>query len=219
MHLVRDLAKLEQDAVRQAVLLVLPCLHNALAYARLKRRADRDGLTGLANRRAFDAKLSEELKRHMRHREGFNLLLADMDHFKRVNDTFGHQAGDAALRLVAGILETGLRTTDVVARFGGEEFAMVLPHTSQAHAWMLAERLRREVAAAKLRHGGRDVPLTISVGLASFAPGDAVSEAGLITAADQALYAAKAAGRNQVSVAPRRTADRVRVAVGEAKAG
>lgn len=203
-HLERDLARQEQDTVRQAVAQVLPCLANALAYARLKRKADLDGLTGLFNRRSFDARLAMELKRHMRHRESFSLVLADLDDFKAVNDTFGHQAGDAALKLVAQILGSDLRDTDMVARYGGEEFALILPHTGQTQAWMLAERLRREVAGARLRHGGRDVSLSMSVGVAGFAPGEAVTEAALIQAADKALYEAKAAGKNRVVVARKR---------------
>ncbi|GAB6037080.1 GGDEF domain-containing protein [Fundidesulfovibrio butyratiphilus] len=204
-HLERDLARQEQETIRQAVDQVLPCLGNALAYARLRRKADLDGLTGLFNRRSFDARLSMELKRHLRHREAFSLVLVDLDDFKSVNDTFGHQAGDAALKLVSQILGSDLRDTDMAARYGGEEFALILPHTGQAQAWMLAERLRREVAGAKLRHGGRDVPLTMSVGVAGFVPGEAVTEAGLIQAADKALYAAKAAGKNRVVVARKRS--------------
>lgn len=216
-HLERDLARQEQETIRQAVAQVLPCLGNALAYARLRRKADRDGLTGLFNRRSFDARLSMELKRHLRHREAFSLVLADLDDFKAVNDTFGHQAGDAALKLVAQTLGAGLRDTDMAARYGGEEFALILPHTGQTQAWMLAERLRRDVAGARLRHGGRDVPLTMSVGVAGFTPGEAVTEAGLIQAADKALYSAKAAGKNQVVMARKRT-DVTRLAAGGLRA-
>ena len=136
------LAKLEQETARQALLQTAPCLRHALAYLDLARRAVTDGLTGLANRGAFDTQISLELKRHRRHGGGFSLLMADIDHFKAVNDTHGHQAGDAALAEVARVLREGLRETDFVARYGGEEFAMLLPHTGQAQAWMLAERLR-----------------------------------------------------------------------------
>ncbi|MFP5223261.1 MAG: GGDEF domain-containing protein [Acidobacteriota bacterium] len=200
----RDLAKHEQETARQAVTQLAPCLKNALNYLRLKRRADRDGLTGLFNRRSFDARLDLELKRHMRHKAGFALLMADLDHFKKVNDTHGHLAGDAALRHAAQAMETGLRSTDFLARFGGEEFAIILPHTGQPQAWILAERLRRRVGAESLRYAGRPIPITVSIGLATFTPGQAVTPASLLAMADQALYAAKDAGRNRVSIAATR---------------
>lgn len=200
----RDLAKHEQETARQAVTQLAPCLKNALDYLRLKRRADRDGLTGLFNRRSFDARLDQELKRHMRHKAGFALLMADLDHFKKVNDTHGHLAGDAALRHAAQALEGGLRSTDFLARYGGEEFAIILPHTSQAQAWVLAERLRRRVGGESLRYAGRAIPVTVSIGLSTFTPGQAVTPASLLAMADQALYAAKDAGRNRVSIAATR---------------
>lgn len=200
----RDLAKHEQETARNAVTQLAPCLKNSLDYLRLKRRADRDGLTGLFNRRSFDARLDLELKRHMRHKAGFVLLMADLDHFKKVNDTHGHLAGDAVLRHAAQTLEGGIRTTDFLARFGGEEFVVILPHTGQAQAWMLAERLRRRVSGGNLRYAGRAIPVTVSIGLAGFTPGQAATPASLLAMADQALYAAKNAGRNRVSVAPTR---------------
>lgn len=200
----RDLAKHEQETARQAFLQLAPCVKNSLDYLLLKRRADRDGLTGIFNRRSFDARLDQELKRHMRHKEGFVLLLADLDHFKKVNDTFGHLAGDAALRHAAHCLEGGLRSTDFLARYGGEEFGIILPHTGQSHAWMLAERLRRKLAGADLRYGGQAIPVTVSIGLATFVPGQAATPAGMVALADQALYAAKNAGRNRVSIATTR---------------
>ena len=200
----RDLAKQEQETARQALTQLTPCIKNALEYGRLKRRADRDGLTGLFNRRSLDARLDQELKRHMRHREGFCLLMADLDHFKKVNDTYGHLAGDAVLRRASQALQAGLRTTDFLARYGGEEFAVILPHTGQSQAWMLAERLRRRVAAGGVRYAGRSIPVTVSIGLASFTPGQAATPAGLLGLADQALYAAKNAGRNRVSIATTR---------------
>jgi diguanylate cyclase (GGDEF)-like protein len=207
----RDLSKHEQETARQALSQLAPVLKNALDYLRLKRRADRDGLTGAANRRSFDARLEQEFKRHMRHKEGFSLILADLDHFKKINDTHGHLAGDAALRHAAATLEAGLRSTDFMARFGGEEFAVILPHTGQAQAWMLAERLRRRLASTSARYAGRSIPVTASMGLACFTPGQAATPAGLVALADEALYQSKRAGRNRVSIASgreeRRAAD------------
>jgi diguanylate cyclase (GGDEF)-like protein len=155
----------------------------------------------------------------MRHKEGFALLLADLDHFKSVNDTHGHLAGDAALRHAAQALEGGLRTTDFLARYGGEEFAVILPHTGQAQAWMLAERLRRRVAGAALRYAGRAIPLTVSIGMAGFAPGQAATPVSLVAQADQALYAAKQAGRNRVSIATTREDAREAAQAGSLMAG
>ncbi len=200
----RDLAKHEQETARQAVTQLAACFNNSLDYLRLKRRADRDGLTGLYNRRSLDARLDQELKRHMRHKEGFALLMADLDHFKKVNDTHGHLAGDAALRHAAQSFEAGLRSTDFLARYGGEEFAIILPHTGQSQAWMLAERLRRRVSGSTLRYAGRVIPLTVSIGLTAFTPGQAATPASLLALADQALYASKNAGRNRVSIASSR---------------
>ena len=214
----RDLAKHEQETARQALLQLTPCVKHSLDYLLLKRRADRDGLTGLFNRRSFDARLDQELKRHMRHKEGFVLLMADLDHFKRVNDTFGHLAGDAALRHVSHCLESGLRSTDFLARYGGEEFAIILPHTGQSQAWMLAERLRRRLAGAELRYGGQAIPVTVSMGLATFVPGQAATPASLISQADQALYAAKNSGRNRVSISTTRE-DQLDIAQGGMLAG
>ncbi|GFK95718.1 Response regulator PleD [Fundidesulfovibrio magnetotacticus] len=200
----RDLSRQEQETARQALQQLAPSLKNGLDYLLIKRRADRDGLTGLFNRRTLDARLDQELKRHMRHREGFALILADIDHFKKVNDVHGHLAGDAALRHAAQTMDAGLRTTDFLARYGGEEFAAILPHTGASQAWMLAERLRRRVGAHPLRYAGRTIALTVSMGLAAFVPGQAATPASLLAQADQALYASKHAGRNRVSIAPSR---------------
>ena len=200
----RDLAKHEQETARQAVVQLTACLKNALEYLRLSRRAGRDGLTNLPNRRSLDARLEQELKRHMRHKEGFAVILADLDHFKKVNDTHGHLAGDAALRHAAQALEGGLRATDYLARYGGEEFVAILPHTGASQAWMLAERLRLRLASRELRYAGRVIALTVSMGLATFSPGQAATPASLLGLADQAMYASKRSGRNRVSIAPLR---------------
>ncbi|WP_243362265.1 sensor domain-containing diguanylate cyclase [Fundidesulfovibrio terrae] len=215
----RDLAKHEQETAREALNQLAPCVKHSLDYLLLKRRADRDGLTGLYNRRSFDARLDQELKRHIRHKEGFVLLMADLDHFKAVNDTHGHLAGDAALKHAAHALESGLRSSDFLARYGGEEFAVILPHTGQSQAWMLAERLRRRVSSITLRYAGRMIPLTISIGMTGFAPGQAATPASLVAQADQALYAAKLAGRNRVSIAASREDAREAAQAGSLMAG
>ncbi len=130
----------------------------------------------------------------------FALLLADIDHFKRLNDTFGHAAGDAALRHVAGVLEKHLRRGDQVARVGGEEFAVILPGTDENGALLLASRLREAVEAAQIFAEGARLSTSASLGSATW-PGDGKAADDLQRAADRALYAAKQAGRNKVVAA------------------
>jgi len=167
----------------------------------------RDALTGLYNRRYFQGRLDEEFQRATRHHRSVGLLMVDIDHFKRVNDTYGHQAGDEVLRAVAKLLVDHVRTLDVAGRYGGEEFAIVLPETPLAGAQHVAEGMRERVSLATLhlleREGHDPEPLrcTISLGVAAFAGSGYSSSADFLGAADEALYAAKHAGRNQVSVA------------------
>ncbi len=165
----------------------------------LRDLSTRDGLTGLVNYREFHRQVTEEVARCRRYGRPFSLLMLDVDHFKDVNDTYGHLAGDEVLRAVAALIERTVRPADLVARYGGEEFVIVLPETTGAGAWALAERLRRRVAdltVAVPANGA--VSLTVSVGLAVF-PEDADSFQGLLSAADQALYAAKSGGRNRAA--------------------
>lgn len=152
-----------------------------------------DPLTGLGNRRALQWKLDEELHRATRHGGPSTLLLIDVDKFKSFNDTFGHPAGDEALKSVAEVLRTQARTTDMVARYGGEEFAILLPNTGREGALILAERTRRAVE----RYEWPRRAVTVSIGAATSAP--SVSDSAVLTArADKALYAAKQGGRNRV---------------------
>ncbi len=158
----------------------------------------RDPLTGLYNHREFYRLLREEAERSRRYRHPLSLLMFDLDHFKKVNDTCGHPAGDKVLCGVAGIVRRELRQVDLVARYGGEEFAAILPETAEAEAWAIAERIRQAIAARPLAISDTEgIGLTISIGLAVF-PDDAASEEVLVEKADAALYAAKAAGRNRV---------------------
>ncbi|MBL8344531.1 MAG: GGDEF domain-containing protein [Rubrivivax sp.] len=158
--------------------------------ARLREASMRDALTGLFNRRAMNDALQRAWLRHRRTGAPMAALVIDLDHFKHINDTLGHAAGDAVLVRVAGLLQRQLRGEDVVGRAGGEEFWLVLPDTPQVHAMALAERLRQQVADASLG-------ITCSVGVALANPAD--SEASQVIArADAALYRAKAGGRNRV---------------------
>jgi diguanylate cyclase (GGDEF)-like protein len=158
-----------------------------------------DGLTGLANRRFLVQQLNEEALRFRRTKKEFSVLMADVDHFKQYNDTFGHPAGDEVLKKVARILQTAAREVDCVARYGGEEFCVMLPETSTTGAAILAERICERVAAAEFP--GQKI--TVSIGVASL-PANGHTPDAVIAAADEALYQAKHEGRNRV-VQARRT--------------
>jgi diguanylate cyclase len=156
-----------------------------------------DALTGLANRRALDQEMACQFEAFKRQGRKMALVMVDIDHFKRFNDTYGHQVGDRVLCGLAGDLLGQARPSDLVSRYGGEEFALVLPETSLAAARDRAEQLRQAVEAARYRDGGAELRVTISVGVAVLSGGD--DPAGLIRRADAALYASKENGRNRVS--------------------
>lgn len=166
----------------------------------VSRRASTDALTGLANRRAFDEQLEQLLAHADRFGHSVSLILADVDHFKKVNDGWGHEAGDVVLKSIAKTLSDGVRAVDVCARFGGEEIAILLPQTSLPGAAELADRLRKAVGAKPIMAGGEEIRVTISCGVACYPEGVLTKEA-LFAAADKALYDAKNAGRNCVKSA------------------
>lgn len=165
----------------------------------LREQATRDALTGLFNRRYLDETLDRELARAMREGYPVAVMMIDIDFFKRLNDTYGHLAGDEVLRALAGILTQSARTEDVICRFGGEEFAAVLPKMPLNVALERAEGWRAAFAALPMTFGEFELRATLSVGVAAF-PGDGRSRDALIDAADNALYRAKAGGRNRVEV-------------------
>ncbi|HED15262.1 MAG TPA: diguanylate cyclase [Gammaproteobacteria bacterium] len=156
-----------------------------------------DGLTRLLNRRAFDDRLNDEYSRSKRYNQPLSLLMLDLDHFKQVNDKYGHPAGDEVLRQIAQLLRDSVREMDAVARYGGEELAVILPTTDLIHARALAERIRCSVASYEFTTGARKVYITVSIGLAVL-PDHALTPVQLIDAADQALYTSKNQGRDQV---------------------
>lgn len=165
--------------------------------------SSRDALTGLANRRAFDLALVREIDRVARSGEPALLLTLDIDHFKKVNDTWGHAAGDEVLRAVAAALQDCVRPMDLVARTGGEEFAIILPNCGAAFGLAVAERVRERVARTPVPvQPGQRVEVTVSIG-GAFAPQWVRSTPALwIDRADQQLYRAKADGRNVVRIEP-----------------
>lgn len=163
----------------------------------LRRLATHDQLTGLLNRREFDHILAEERERSKRFGHPFALVLVDIDHFKSVNDTHGHPAGDAVLQEVASRLIHSLRDVDRAARFGGEEFALIIMQADRKIALDAANRICATVRSKPIAlEGGAELKITISAGVASM-PGDATTGADLISSADKALYAAKRGGRNR----------------------
>jgi diguanylate cyclase len=153
-----------------------------------------DGLTGLLNRRAFDDELRRRHSHWIRRGHPTGLLLIDVDHFKQLNDRYGHPAGDTVLTELGVLLTRTMREMDLVARYGGEEFAVVLPDTDAAGAKLAAERARAAVETAIFRHSDQTLTLTVSIGAADLVTGDDVNR--LIRRADQALYTSKSAGRN-----------------------
>ena len=162
--------------------------------------ATRDELTGLLNRRAMLDLMALEHRRSLRSGRPMLLAQLDIDHFKPINDQHGHATGDRALQAFAGTVRASVRDTDVLARWGGEEFVLMLTDTSADHARKLLERIRQAVQALEIAHSAGSLQLTVSIGLAQHLPGETVEHT--LERADQALYRAKALGRNRVVVAP-----------------
>jgi diguanylate cyclase (GGDEF)-like protein len=192
-----QIARLSAELAKRAVERV----ELAQTIQELEELALRDPLTGLLNRRAFQERLEGEVARAQRHGSELSLLLVDIDHFKRINDSYGHVVGDVALTHVAHVLGAERRVSDVVARYGGEEFALLAPHTTRDGALALAERLRQAVRTRPYRVRGGQELLCVSVGVATLSVRvDRAAEL-LIDAADRALYVAKREGRDRVSAA------------------
>ncbi len=175
-----------------------------IEQARLYNLATIDGLTGLIVHRHFQSKIEEEFRRAKRYDKPLSIIMTDIDHFKKFNDTWGHQTGDLVLREVAKCVRSSIRDTDVAARYGGEEFAVILPETAVEGAAQVAERLRLKVEAASCQGPKGPLQVTISLGVASVPHNAVETTQELIKAADEALYAAKHSGRNRYQVAPPR---------------
>jgi diguanylate cyclase (GGDEF)-like protein len=171
-----------------------------LLQSTLRDQANRDSLTGLYNRRYVDATLERELQRCRREGQPLSIVIIDVDHFKHINDTFGHQAGDEVLKMLASLLNDHVRASDVACRYGGEEFLVLFPAVTADVALKRVENWREAFAATGILFGKSDIPATISAGIATF-PQHGESGEELIRRADLALYRAKHAGRNRVMIA------------------
>ncbi|MFH0729133.1 MAG: diguanylate cyclase [Pseudomonadota bacterium] len=165
----------------------------------LERELLIDPLTGIYNRRAYDRRIVEETERYQRYQRTFSLLIFDVDYFKRVNDLYGHSVGDMCLKEIVHRIKPVLRKSDFMARFGGEEFAVIVPETGSAGAADVAEKLRQTVEATKFIYKTDSVAITVSVGVTEIVPADKTHE-DIFTRADRALYNAKQSGRNRVNV-------------------
>jgi diguanylate cyclase (GGDEF)-like protein len=169
--------------------------------AEVDKRSRTDPLTGLWNRHHFGEQLQRCLDEADRFGDPVSLVLVDIDHFKRVNDSWGHQAGDAVLKQLSRIIQDGVRSVDICVRYGGEEIAMILAKTDSEHAVEVAERLRARIAAQPVRHGGAEIAVTASFGVATYPETVKVRDQ-LFPASDKALYIAKHEGRNRVRAKP-----------------
>ena len=168
----------------------------------LERAALTDALTGLPNRRALEAWAAHQLPAAVRHGFSFWVVMIDLDHFKRVNDSYGHDAGDAVLKAVGEILQSNTRSSDIAGRIGGEEFLHAVTHANEADMPTLVERTRAKLMARTFSFGGSQVSVTASFGVAGFRGEDAPSFGELLSRADRALYRAKQLGRNRAEYEP-----------------
>lgn len=179
--------------------LIFP-LRNGLLYAAALQSALKDPLTGAGNRISMQQTLQRDIDTAQRHKQPLSVLMIDIDYFKRINDCYGHSAGDLVLVEIAQAIQMQLRSTDALFRYGGEEFLAVLPNTCEADALVVAERLRASLAALLINFAEEEISITASLGCATLGPDDSLSS--LLQRSDVALYAAKRKGRNQVQVAP-----------------
>ncbi len=182
------------------------CIDNVISHERLKLDGLTDALTGVFNRRFFEQRLHDEVERWQRAGDSLVCMLADIDYFKQINDTYGHQAGDRVLQRIAVELGKDLRGSDVLARYGGEEFVLLLPATSRQRAADIAERLRSDIEQLSFADiSSSNIKVTISIGLAAVTleqlPAGQPPDQWLLEHADKALYQAKHAGRNRIMIA------------------
>ncbi len=184
------------------------CIENSLNQEKLRYLSQVDGLTRLKNRRSFEVSLSRELARAQRNNKPLSCLFIDLDHFKSINDQYGHDVGDYALRTVAQLVKSQSRETDIISRYGGEEFVALLPETDQQNAMLIAERIRTHVSQATItQHHIKPFKITLSIGATTWEPNPGIhvphkmNEA-ILKAADTAVYKAKQSGRDRVKYQP-----------------
>ena len=189
----------EQGYVESLLSALLYPMRNALLYRAATQSALRDPLTDTGNRIAMDQTLQREIKMARRHLQPLSLLMLDIDHFKLINDNHGHSAGDDVLKAVAASIKNQLRNVDMVFRFGGEEFLILLSNTNREAAAMVGERLRFAVQAENYLADGHVIELTVSLGCSTLLPGESAES--LLRRADSALYVAKREGRNRLAMA------------------
>jgi diguanylate cyclase (GGDEF)-like protein len=182
----------ENDFIATLTSLAALALRNARHY----EQAITDDMTKLFLKRYFQLRLIDEIKRAARYDSKVALLMLDIDHFKRINDTYGHPRGDDVLIGISKAIKANFRDVDIPARFGGEEFSVIMPEVTKADAWVAAERLRKTIESLSFEFNGHKVSLTISIGIAEF-PDDAQNPIQLVEKADAALYRSKQSGRNQ----------------------
>ena len=193
------------DFLERLAAIVAVCFENALNHERIKLLGLLDPLTGIHNRRYFDERLDEEISRSLRENRALSCLFLDIDHFKQVNDIYGHHAGDMVLQEVAKLIKMQMRHSDVLSRFGGEEFAVLLTQTNQHLATEIAERIRHQVDSHKIMmNNNSELSVTISIGCTTLDSEDenlVANEASqqMLMRADEALYRSKQQGRNQVN--------------------
>jgi diguanylate cyclase (GGDEF)-like protein len=175
-------------------------LHNALEHEQLQKLAALDPLTGILNRRFGLVRLHEEYSRSVRRATPLGVLMFDIDHFKQVNDTYGHVVGDRVLRNITGLIRQGIREGDILLRYGGEEFMVILPGASKDDSFTIADRVRHIVRDSKTAYGDNQIGVTISVGVDSMPESSVSGELELIANADEALYRSKNSGRDKVTI-------------------
>ncbi|MBN2582687.1 MAG: sensor domain-containing diguanylate cyclase [Planctomycetes bacterium] len=191
--------EIDLPPIEQLCELIGASIYNIELFREVERQAKTDGLTGLANHRTFVERLTEEVGRANRYGSKLSMLMIDMDNLKGINDRLGHQAGDTALAYVARVIEKSIRATDLAARYGGDEFGVVLVETGLRQAQALADRLLQNIQTQKLVIDGQSIPVTLSVGVGQYV-GDATPEH-FIKRVDAALYDAKGQGKNRVATA------------------
>ncbi len=192
-----------QDLLQQEILIIFSrqaalTIENAKLFAKVEEMALKDTLTGLYNRRYFHQILDYEMNRAKRYRQSLSLVFIDLDHFKEINDSFGHSVGDQFLKQISQKLQTLFRTTDLVARYAGDEFVAVLPATASDGAMILARRIQEALGSYQIMVRGRTLQVSVSIGVDTYESSEGIGGITLIDRADKAMYEAKAHGRNCV---------------------